>query len=763
MVDAQISFTSSPVTVAPIDSLYEYSLTTDADSSHFWIQQGPVWLQIQELPGLVSTVSGTGSQGNSGDGGLATNASMDLAWGAYYSQNGMLYSSCGGHVVRAINPQTGIIEHVAGSYQNSGFAGDGGLATAAVMTNPFNMVDGPDGALYVVEQSNGRVRSIDSSGIINTVVGSGATNFVGDSLAPLSVGIGPHDLAWDNNGNLYITDANNERIWKLDTAANLMTVIAGTGMGPAGGDSIPALSASIGSPSCMAIDTSTNELYFYAVSYVKKIDLNTNFLTNVAGTGTAGYNGDSLQGPAAQIYSVLGMEIGPEGDLWLAEVNGDIIRKLNLTTGMLTLQAGMPNVSGFSGDGGLPLDAHFDAPTHISFDPDGNLYVGDRQNHRVRKIGPRRVVLTGTPTCANAGIPSVVIGATNGVDSTLQTFVLTVPDGTPPTVDCPASIDTVIAPLQCGQVVTWQLPSSNDNCGVVTIFQTDTSTLTSGDQFPIGTTTIEYTVTDIGGNTGTCSFTINVVDTVSPSISCPNDTIIQATTADCGAAFTYTAAAGMDNCAGFSTIQSDNTGLVSGDIFPAGVTTLQFTVTDISGNQASCAYSVSVIDTIPPTLSCPDSIWSNNQLVTFAAPTAVDNCFGIALQQTDGTGLQSGDVFPHGTTNLEFTATDASGNQTQCIVPVIVDTSLSAGQNVIRAVEYKLFPNPSLGSITIEQIGYAASPVTYQVFGALGQVVAEGSFSAQQVTLDLHGEQAGMYYARLVSRQAVTIKRFVLK
>jgi hypothetical protein len=171
---------------------------------------------------------------------------------------------------------------------------------------------------------------------------------------------------------------------------------------------------------------------------------------------------------------------------------------------------------------------------------------------------------------------------------------------------------------------------------------------------------------------------ITVQDTTLPVITCPANITVNNDPGTCGAFVTYTAPIGTDNCPGATTAQTG--GLGSGSTFQIGTTTETYTVTDASGNSASCSFDVTVNDTENPTITCPANITTNTDpgvcgaVVTYNI-TSSDNCPGEAINQT--AGLTSGSVFPIGTTTNTFVVTDAAGNKASCSFDVtVVDNEL---------------------------------------------------------------------------------------
>ncbi|MFT7611825.1 MAG: gliding motility-associated-like protein [Parvicellaceae bacterium] len=257
----------------------------------------------------------------------------------------------------------------------------------------------------------------------------------------------------------------------------------------------------------------------------------------------------------------------------------------------------------------------------------------------------------------------------NGCESLASVVLVTVADAVNPVIaGCPANITVSNTLFTCGAQVFWTAPTATDNCPNVGL----TSTNNSGDLFPVGTTTVTYTATDVTGNTATCFFDVIVNDTETPVfIACPADITQGNDLGNCDAVVTWTAPNFSDNCPGGTLTSTAN----PGDTFPLGTTTVTYTATDAAGNFLTCEFDVTITDTENPTLTaCPVNITQGNDagvcdaLVTWPAPTGADNCPGVIVASTNN----SGDTFPVGTTTVTYTATDAAGNTATCSFDVTV-------------------------------------------------------------------------------------------
>jgi gliding motility-associated-like protein len=246
-------------------------------------------------------------------------------------------------------------------------------------------------------------------------------------------------------------------------------------------------------------------------------------------------------------------------------------------------------------------------------------------------------------------------------------FTVTITDDEAPLVtDCPTSIEVNTDAGECGAVVDFTVPTATDNCGNVEV------ELISGQEpgsfFDTGVTEVSYLFTDDHGNSTLCAFTITVVDAEAPTFDCPENLTVANTPGICGAEFAYELPEASDNCAIESVVLTE--GLESGDVFPIGTTTLTFEATDASGNTVTCSYDVTVEDTEAPVIECPEDIVTTEAIVEYDLPIFSDNC-GATLTMIEG--LESGDVFPHGYTEVVFVATDEAGNSVSCSFLVLVN------------------------------------------------------------------------------------------
>ena len=263
-------------------------------------------------------------------------------------------------------------------------------------------VDGA-GNLYIADQYNNRIRRVDSTGTITTIAGTEERGFGGDggpaTQAPLFL---PTGVAVDGEGNLYIADQYNHRIRRVDSTGTI-TTIAGTGERRFGGDGGPAIRAQLDAPSGVAVDGAGN-LYIADASNhrIRKVD-SIGTITTIAGTGEQGFGGNGGSASQAHLFFPTGVAVDGAGNLYIADVGNHRIRKVD-STGTITTFAGTGE-RGFGGPGGPAVQAQLDAPSGVAVDEAGNLYIADQYNHRIRRVDSTGTITTiaGRKSEASAG------------------------------------------------------------------------------------------------------------------------------------------------------------------------------------------------------------------------------------------------------------------------------------------------------------------------------------------------------------------------
>ena len=286
--------------------------------------------------GIISTVAGNGLPGSSGDGGLAVNASLSNMLGLALDNAGNLYiADSGNRRVRKVT-SAGIISTIAGTGVQ-GFSGDGGPATSAQLNTPASIIFSA-GNLYIADSSNQRIRRISSDGTITTVAGNGVTGFSGDGGPATGASLAfPLGMAMDSGGNLYFADGNNNRVRRI-SPAGVITTVAGDGVGRFAGDQGPASSASLDVPEDVAFDGAGN-LYIADAgnNRVRKVD-SSGLISTLAGTGENGFSGDGGPATAAMLNFPWGLTTDFTGSVYIADrVNSRVRVVSGSLTGLPTL------------------------------------------------------------------------------------------------------------------------------------------------------------------------------------------------------------------------------------------------------------------------------------------------------------------------------------------------------------------------------------------------------------------------------------------
>lgn len=343
----------------------------------------------------IFTVAGGGST----DGRIATTLSLGGVGGiATDAQGNVYFSEPGRNVVHRLDVASGTLNIYAGNSGGS-FSGDGGRATKASLKNPLGLTFDDAGNLYIADHDNNRIRKVDAkSGTITTI--AGVETFpgnIGDNGAATQAWVShPRGLAWDR-GSLYIAqDGYTEMRVRKIAPDGTITTIAGTGPEGFTGDGGAASQAQLSYPSAVTVDAAGN-VYIAdsANNRIRRIDAATGTIDTVVGNSEKpDYDdpsvGDDGPGTSAKLFYPLALAFDPNGKLYIADTAHSRVRRYDPVSKLITTVIG----KGDSGDGGLAKDAGVYTPYALAFDKSGNLFVHDNSRQTVRRVDAVTTIIT---------------------------------------------------------------------------------------------------------------------------------------------------------------------------------------------------------------------------------------------------------------------------------------------------------------------------------------------------------------------------------
>ena len=296
---------------------------------------------------------------------------------------------------------------------------------------PLGVVRRPDGDLIVCDYLGHRLWRIDQEGILHTFAGDGVPGDSGDGGLAIDARLdGPHDLAQDKDGNLYVNDLGNYVYRRIDHETGIITRFAGSGKVGRGGDGGPAIDAEMDTHCGIAVDRDGN-VYISSewADNIRRVDAQTGIIELFAGQDArhypsergnsrpyageglslGGYHGDGGPARDAAFYHPEHLAFDSKGDLYVCDNSNDRIRKIDMQTGTITTLLGNGQRAS-NGDGGPATEASVLMPDSICFDANDNMYVGEKYGHKVRKVDAKTGIVTtlvgtGSPGFGEEGLP----------------------------------------------------------------------------------------------------------------------------------------------------------------------------------------------------------------------------------------------------------------------------------------------------------------------------------------------------------------------
>ena len=337
---------------------------------------------IQKIYDTATALPGLGSMNKDSIGGLSLNGGNVLFRARDTSGKSAVYFWSAGTITRVAGAGDLVFGHQLSDVSDPGSSSLSG--NTAVLE--FRFSDGTRAGIYTISlcSATASLCAGQAAGTISSFAGSGFPGFSGDAgAAPLAALFKPVSVAADNSGNIFIADQINNRIRKVDVTGNITTV-AGNGTAGFSGDGGSATAASLNTPTGVALDPAGN-IYIADVGNqrIRKVDLSGN-ITTIAGTGSNGFSGDGGPATQAALNNAVRVTADPAGNLYIADQSNHRVRKIGIN-GNITTIAGTGG-AGFSGDGGPANNAALNNPTALAVDLAGNVFISDLLNHRIRKV-----------------------------------------------------------------------------------------------------------------------------------------------------------------------------------------------------------------------------------------------------------------------------------------------------------------------------------------------------------------------------------------
>jgi len=273
-----------------------------------------------------------------------------------------------------------------------GYGGDGGPAASALLNWPRDVALDAGGALHIADTNNHRIRRIAADGIIATVAGVGSGGHSGDGGPALSAQLAaPRGIAVGADGSVYVGDTENHCVRRIDPHG-CMSTIAGTGAPGYGGDGGPAVAAQLSWPGAMAVGGDGSVYVADSGNHRIRRVSRDGVITTIAGTGAAGYDGDGGPAACAALSAPRGLALGPDGGLYIGDTENHRVRRVALD-GTISTVAGSGG-EGYGGDGRAAVEAQLSVPRGVAVGPDASLFIADCGNSVIRQVKSDGTIIT---------------------------------------------------------------------------------------------------------------------------------------------------------------------------------------------------------------------------------------------------------------------------------------------------------------------------------------------------------------------------------
>ena len=391
------------------------------------------------ISGVISTLAGNHTSGYTGNGGQAATAELNGPRGVAFDSAGNVYiADTGNNVIRQVN-LAGVISTVVGNH-TAGNTGDGGQATSAELDQPTSVAFDAFGDMFIADTANNMIREVNASGFISTVAGAGAAGYSGDGT-PVGGGElnSPRSLAFNSSGDLFLADAFNNAVREMIVPSplvqtytvtpvyqttTLLVASASTGAYGANVMFTATVASTNGVPTgtvtfedgatVLAVETLSGGIATFATStllvgahqitavYGGTTGLYDGSLSGsvtpsgtistVAGNGQWGYTGDGGQATSAELNYADNVAVDAFGDLFIADTSNSVVREVT-PNGVISTIAGN-GTSGYTGDGGPATSAELSSPLGLAFDSSGDLFIADTLDHVIREVTPSGIIST---------------------------------------------------------------------------------------------------------------------------------------------------------------------------------------------------------------------------------------------------------------------------------------------------------------------------------------------------------------------------------